>query len=1086
MTQFDVEGQIWRECEVAWQRKLQAEGWLVVPLTEATGNVGGTKSPMAHIGGQHIRTPDLQATKSGTTVNWEIKYRSRPSVDPMTAELEHWTSFDAFRDYITWTRSSGQPLYVALFEDSPDTSPGRWMIAEVKRLLQDGRQGEKTTSSGELVRAWIWPASSMEVVDGPDVTLGVARPLLPAEGTKLPIDPDLLSPFERDLRGRGNVSKPREADGQKLEIVLEHMMDDDPRVGLELLARKLNLPGVPCYSVLCIAPSQGLIEDLLGFLDYGIRVFLITHAKQVPRQSNQRLNACSEARLLEWATLGDLDVETTWFVDGAGLDASAKAIIERADKSGGLNSHQFEIVHAPADQDVAVIAGAGTGKTETMAERILFLLSTYRDTEFTAQGSQSGGISLRDFVLITFTREAAREMAARLTRSITWRRRLASRCVHPVVGWLLQLSQMKITTIHGFCSQLLRATGSEIGLSPSFTVSQRTMDFRRVVRQVSSNPIERLFEKGGAGKVPAEHDWLKHIEQLWATLENNGIDLSDERWSATRERLSLLGGSDGSDSIPSAVDSILRGTAASFAPLMIRSQAVSPNRLVPMALKALQQASDLRPVRAKFIFVDEFQDSDTTQIDLVLALRERLGASLYVVGDPKQGVYRFRGAEGDAFHELRDRAGSQPQGPFQEYRLTMNFRTDEVLLNSLDGIFGTLGRRSLLEYKQPDRLLPDPKRRGGQPISFETASNSEQARDMALNSVVELRDRHPRSSIALICRTNRQALMLRKHLVDNEVPCEILVGGQFFQSPAVVEARVLLEALCNTDDAAALVELLETRWARGILEVDAPFSELGAPHQGDRALIDEHSFLSWNERIAGLGVGGTFPISDLEVLGERVRSISSGAQKIPVAGLLALLAEAYTPASTTLASDIPGDDTDRRRYARCLSHLLMRISLDFSEGPLTLHGLLGWLRLQVAINHDEDEPMAKEELVGRITALTVHKSKGQEFDHVLVPFTQSPFTSSDMIRSTESAVVRSQSGQVQLLWRWNSGGTTYEVGGAHQWQQEEQQVRSEEARLLYVALTRARHSLEVFLASFGHDVDRPNSWGSLIALSGGR
>ena len=56
--------------------------------------------------------------------------------------------------------------------------------------------------------------------------------------------------------------------------------------------------------------------------------------------------------------------------------------------------------------------------------------------------------------------------------------------------------------------------------------------------------------------------------------------------------------------------------------------------------------------RYRYLFVDEFQDTDAAQIDLVLELRERLDCRLFVVGDVKQGIYRFRGAEGNAFEEL--------------------------------------------------------------------------------------------------------------------------------------------------------------------------------------------------------------------------------------------------------------------------------------------------------------------------------------------------------------------------------------------------------------------------------------------------
>ena len=100
----------------------------------------------------------------------------------------------------------------------------------------------------------------------------------------------------------------------------------------------------------------------------------------------------------------------------------------------------------------------GTGKTETMSERFLFLLAT-------AQAAQSQGASeLRadDVAFITFTRESAREMRARLARTLLMRQRLSRRCVLPALAWMMQLSSADVTTptrrqtfddcnLRGFC-----------------------------------------------------------------------------------------------------------------------------------------------------------------------------------------------------------------------------------------------------------------------------------------------------------------------------------------------------------------------------------------------------------------------------------------------------------------------------------------------------------------------------------------------------------------------------------------------------------------------------------------------------------
>ena len=83
--------------------------------------------------------------------------------------------------------------------------------------------------------------------------------------------------------------------------------------------------------------------------------------------------------------------------------------------------------------------------------------------------------------------------------------------------------------------------------------------------------------------------------------------------------------------------------------------------------------------RDKYIFIDEFQDSDNTQIELLSTLHNHLNYRLFVVGDIKQSIYRFRGGDYTAFERLRDRVSSK----FREINLKHNYRTSKSLLKKL-------------------------------------------------------------------------------------------------------------------------------------------------------------------------------------------------------------------------------------------------------------------------------------------------------------------------------------------------------------------------------------------------------------------
>src|SRR5690606_35902001 len=128
---------------------------------------------------------------------------------------------------------------------------------------------------------------------------------------------------------------------------------------------------------------------------------------------------------------------------------------------------------------------------------------------------------------------------------------------------------------------------------------------------------------------------------------------------------------------------------------------------------------------------------------------------------------------------------------------------------------------------------------------------------------------------------------------------------------------------------------------------------------------------------------------DLDPLRARMSSLRNLLDKMPLLSLIMTSSQHFAPANC----ELPGgnDETERRRYLRCFDHLLMQIDQEFSDTLMTLPQILSWLKIQIATNFSEDEPFEASDLMGKVTALTVHKSKGLEFDHVLIPYTWEAF-----------------------------------------------------------------------------------------------
>jgi ATP-dependent exoDNAse (exonuclease V) beta subunit len=170
---------------------------------------------------------------------------------------------------------------------------------------------------------------------------------------------------------------------------------------------------------------------------------------------------------------------------------------------------------------------------------------------------------------------------------------------------------------------------------------------------------------------------------------------------------------------------------------------------------------------------------------------------------------------------------------------------------------------------------------------------------------------------------------------------------------------------------------------------------------------------------------------------------------------------------------------------------LTLLDAQYQDGPLSLERLLSWLRLQIATNRHDDEP--EPESGGRIVALTVHKAKGMEYDRVVVPSTDRTFGPPWRVE-TRTAVLPPPGERVRLLWRWhlnkkrwNETDYSNVPRARHDvdWGTDDVDTAREEARLLYVAMTRAKEELVLMVdhkATSG--AGRPTCWADLLLVGG--
>jgi DNA helicase-2/ATP-dependent DNA helicase PcrA len=310
---------------------------------------------------------------------------------------------------------------------------------------------------------------------------------------------------------------------------------------------------------------------------------------------------------------------------------------------GPLNPEQKDAVLHEGGH-LLVVAGPGTGKTMTLTHRIAYLL-------------REGVASPEQVLALTFTRKAAKEMAQRIAR-------------------LLQDSlagKIYVSTFHRFCLDLLRIEHEKAGLPSRFTVCS-DVDAANIARDC-------LLE-AGAGK-RAITRFIRALPKIKTAHLLN----PDAHPPGSAESYEFEGN-------PLAVDFPIyfaeyQRALRSLGMLDYNDLEVETARLLTNAPEVAFKYGKRFP----WIFTDEYQDTNLTQVQLLKKLVHSGSATIFAIGDPDQAIYGFRGADVNSFHRFSEdfpRAGI--------VTLTRNYRSTEVILKATAAL---MGKRKSLQCESP-------------------------------------------------------------------------------------------------------------------------------------------------------------------------------------------------------------------------------------------------------------------------------------------------------------------------------------------------------------------------------------------------
>lgn len=398
-----------------------------------------------------------------------------------------------------------------------------------------------------------------------------------------------------------------------------------------------------------------------------------------------------------------------------------------------LNEDQLKAVTTKS-QHVRVIAGAGSGKTRVLTTRIVYVVKDW-------------GIDPRKVLAITFTNKAANEMRSRINDLLPD-----------------DAGKVHISTIHSFCVTVLRQDIKNLGYPSNFTILDQD-DQKSIVREAykALNLDSKKYNTNGvleyiANMKCAELGVQDAYDRAYNYLEKGKAQIY-EYYLKRQEQLYALD-----------FDDLLLWT----------------NRLY----KTFPKVREKWQRKFQFILVDEFQDIDNIQYELLNLLTTE-DTFLYVVGDPDQTIYTWRGANiniiMDFEHDYR---------PCETIVLERNYRSTQIILGAAN---------SLIKYNKHrvEKNLYTANEEGSHIIHYKAPTEDDEAMYVA-KKILELakKEEYEFNDIAVLYRSNYLSRSIEKSLIDYKIPYIIYGGVRFYERQEIKDALSYLRMLVSKDDLA--------------------------------------------------------------------------------------------------------------------------------------------------------------------------------------------------------------------------------------------------------------------------------------------
>ena len=430
-----------------------------------------------------------------------------------------------------------------------------------------------------------------------------------------------------------------------------------------------------------------------------------------------------------------------------------------------LNKQQLDAVKAPLGPTL-VLAGAGSGKTRVLTNRIMYLV-------------KECGVSPSNVLAITFTNKAANEMKSRL------------------MEFDCNAQFMHISTIHSFCASVLRREAQELDRNSNFSIyteDEKHSMLKKIVKQALDDGDAKMADSFG---------------ECISNIKNNAPDLvesdllvqseTDEYLIAVLEELQKATQAEDTETLVNVIQEYNRRMAENNA-LDFDDLLYYVHKIFSTNPQILQKYRE----RYQFVLIDEFQDVNKVQYQIFKMLASEHG-NIFVVGDDDQSIYSWRGADPLNFKKFE-----QDFPTCKIFKLEQNYRSTKAILKVANDIIASNSNRY-------EKVLFTDNSQGVKPQIY-SASDERVEANYVCEQIRNLRylGNYRFKDFAILMRINALSRAFEQELLRYRIPYKVFGGFKFFERKEIKDVLAYLRLINNPADSEAFFRAINVPVKRGI------------------------------------------------------------------------------------------------------------------------------------------------------------------------------------------------------------------------------------------------------------------------------